>query len=155
MSAVPKKLGSIDVPQADSLPFIRAVVEAIVAGNKGTAEISHATGFSERHVRYRLESAKILGLIDENRAVSPLGSHLAQSPPGSEAERELFRKAILKSRSLKAIAPNLLGSEDIDRDAISNRIQRLTGLAQATADRRTQVLAAWRRQTLKPKPQQL
>ena len=58
------KLRSIDIPQADSLALIREVVAAVAKYDNPTVKmLSEETAFHERHVRYRLDAARALGLI--------------------------------------------------------------------------------------------
>jgi hypothetical protein len=137
---------SLDVPQADSLPLIRKAVEAVNDGNEGVNAISRCTGFSERHVRYRLQAARILGILREDLSISPQGNRLLQSTPGSGQEMEIFRQCVRASKIMASLAPALLDNEQLEVTAVSKRIQALSGLSAATADRRAVVLRAWHRQ---------
>lgn len=140
------KLSASDIPQADSLSTIRVVLEAIVASGKNSAAIGEATKFSERHIRYRLQAARILGLLDESRKISASGQRLLNAKPGSMDEIRVLRAAVKKSRVVKSIIPDLLTTDSVPVARISQEFSRLTGLASATADRRARVLRSWARQ---------
>ncbi len=134
------------MPQADSLPFIRRVVDAVNDDTPGVPAISKSTGFSERHVRYRLQAARILGLLAEDLSITTNGKRLVGTTPGSSEEAEVFRECAGASKILSALAPGLLSTEKLDVSMVSKTIQALAGLAPATADRRAVVLRAWGRQ---------
>ena len=77
------KFRPVDVPQSDSFPTIRTVVESVESAKGVVAVIAERIGVSERHVRYRLQSARILGLVDGNRKLTRLGRELLATPIGS------------------------------------------------------------------------
>ena len=137
---------SLDVPQADSLPAIRMVVAAVDAGCCGVSAISKGTTFSERHVRYRLQAARILGLLDEKLAITTRGKNLINTNLGSEEEVQVLQACVRNSAILRLLAPDLLKDQRLDRIGVSKSIQAATGLSPATADRRASVLRAWQRQ---------
>lgn len=134
------------MPQADSLPMIRRVAEAVNDDKQGVPAISKRTGFSERHVRYRLQAARILGLLAVDLSITPRGRRLIETAPGSADELEILRECVRASKVMTSLAPALLANEKLEVAAVSKRIQSLAGLSQATADRRAVVLRAWQRQ---------
>lgn len=141
---------TIDVPQADSLPLIRRLVDAVCQTEMGRSkQLAAATAFSERHVRYRLAAARILGFvtIGEGRSAeaTPSGHRLSSTMPGSIEERAEFERAIAGSETIRAITPSLLSLADFDVAKVAQRISRLSGLAPSTARRRATALRAWRR----------
>src|SRR2546426_12746956 len=91
-------LRTVDVPQADSLPLVRRLVEAIEEGNRTNPDLASRTGFSERHVRYRLEAARILGLADEEYRLTLGGRRLLATRPGAGEERAELRHAVKASK---------------------------------------------------------
>jgi len=140
------RVRSLDVLQADSLPRVRRVVEVVHADKRDVPAISKDTGFSERHVRYRLQAARILGLLAEDLSIAAVGRKLIETAPGSGEELETFRGCVRGNAILTALAPALLAPEELDVAAVSKRIQVVAGLSPATADRRAVVLRAWHRQ---------
>jgi len=143
-------LRTADVPQADDLQTVRAVVKAAGSGGGVTAEIEQRTGYSDRHVRYRMQAARILGFVDVNRKVTGLGRRLLQTSPGGDAERQVFREAIEASPPIKALAPRLTRAEEPDVASLCLHLQAHAGLSPATAERRARVLRSWWRQTTQP-----
>ena len=140
------KLQPIDIPQADSLPSVRRIVEAIAEGASSIAQIVTLTEYSVRHVRYRFQAARILGFVKSFHALTSRGRRLLKTLPGSDEECKIFRLAVKSSPVVRTIIPNLLISKSIDKGKIASNIIRLTGLSPATAERRAQVLKSWARQ---------
>ena len=148
-SANTMSLKTIDVPQADSLATVRVVVSAVSsASDSSAAALSRATGFHERHVRYRLATAKALGWLtstDGELSVTAAGNRLLDTVEGSIEERAAMRSAVAGCRAVHQMAPGLLESATFDLDVVTKRIMRLAGLSHSTAERRAVVLRAWRR----------
>jgi hypothetical protein len=144
------QIDSADVPQEDNLGDVRRTVQAIADGLEDTQGIAERTGRSKRHAGYAINAAYVLGwiTIDEKVSVLEAGKALLAQPENSQAERALQKQACESSESLKLIAPDLFAEIEPAKNVISERIQRLAGLAKSTADRRTQTLLAWRRQIL-------
>jgi hypothetical protein len=55
---------SVDIPQADDLATIRRVVEAASRVGPGMPELEVETGYSDRHIRYRIQAARTIGLLN-------------------------------------------------------------------------------------------
>jgi hypothetical protein len=145
------RFGKKDVPQADSLPLVRDVVDALAAGDTTPGDVAVTTGFSLRHVHYRLHAARVLGLAKVVRnlaSLTPRGIDLSRVPKGMEDERKAFEAAILASPIMKAIAPDLLGPREPELSKLTQRLERKTGLSPATARRRASALISWRRSLL-------
>jgi hypothetical protein len=140
------ELEAFDIPQADSLPTIRRVVEAIDQGGDTNNKVAEMTGYSDRHVRYRMQAARILGFVSANRELTKEGERLIQTMKGSAEERTMLRCAIEKSAVVRIVVPQLLSGDSVDKDKVAKAIAGLTGLSQATAARRAQVLKSWARQ---------
>jgi len=117
-----------------------------------TEKLADHTGFSVRHVCYRLHAGEVLGLLDANRAISSRGQLLLATSPGSENERQEFRQAVESCRVVQVVVPDLLESETFDLEAVAAKLEALAGLSRSTADRRARVLAAWRRQLAPQSP---
>jgi hypothetical protein len=142
------KLKTSDVPQADSLPLVRRVLEAIAVSPGGAVkDLAERTGFSERHVRYRLQAARILGLLapDGGAELTPRAKRLLATAAGSPQEKKQLRSAVSDCDAVRLIAPNLLSLPDVDAKKLADEISRLSGLSPATAERRAVVLRSWHR----------
>ena len=143
-------LEAADVPQADSLATVRAVVAAVCMGNQTIADVAFTTGYSVRHAAYRLHAARILGLVVlvGQNLVGPTDEafELLDSRPGSAEESLSFERAVRNSPKLRALAPDLLARRPILKGELAERIARRAHLSPATASRRAQCLLAWRRQ---------
>jgi hypothetical protein len=137
---------SLDVPQADSLPLVRRVIEAVDSHGCRVATIACKTGFSERHVRYRLQAARILGLLSDDLSLTANGHRLLGTSTGSIDEIEILRQCVRRNKILLILAPGLLSEESLNIARASNRIESLARLSTATAERRAVVLRAWHRQ---------
>lgn len=142
------KLKTSDVPQADSLALVRRLLQAVAdkpdAAVKQWAEI---TGFSERHVRYRLQAARVLGFLqDGNETVlNARAKRLLATSPASPEEKKQLVAAVNACEVIQQIAPNFLDSEQLDTKKLADRIARLSGLSLATAERRAGGLRSWHR----------
>lgn len=142
------EIESGDVPQAPNLARIRAVITAVADG-AGTIElIAGETDISARHVGYALRAAQAIGLLDRERAVTPLGRTLLDTEQESREETAAFRRSIEESAIMRAIAPTLLGAKPPTKKALATRIEKLSGLSKATAEHRAWDLLSWREQIL-------
>jgi hypothetical protein len=141
-------ISSSDVPQAPNLARIRCVITATADGAATLDQIAEETDISARHVGYAVRAAQTLGLVDADRAPTPLGRALLETEQESPAERDVFRRSIEESAILKAIAPTLLSPKPPTKKALGARIEKLSGLSKATAEHRASDLLAWREQIL-------
>ena len=142
------KLKTADVPQADSLALVRRLLEAIaVSPSTAVRDLAEKTMFSERHVRYRLQAARILGFLkpEGEPELTPRAKRLLTTDVGSPEEKKQLASAVSDCPSVQLIAPNLLALPEVDVKKIGDRIARLSGLAPATAERRAVVLRSWHR----------
>jgi hypothetical protein len=139
-------LRSVDIPQADSLATIRAVVEAVWAVGANSPEIGLQIGASDRHVRYRTQAARVLGFIDEDSRVTASGRRLIATRVGSHEERRVLLRAVRTCRVVADISPDLFDAIEVDVHSIARQLEQLGGLSAATAERRARVLRSWRRQ---------
>jgi hypothetical protein len=137
---------SSDVPQAPNLARIRCVVTSIAGGAATVEQIADETDISTRHIGYAVRAAQVLGLLDDARAPTELGRALLTTEQESDEERGAFRTAIEGNAILRAIAPGLLGVKRPSKKTLAARIERLSGLAAATALHRASDLLAWREQ---------
>lgn len=135
----------VDVPQADSLETIRAIVEAVMRYGTDVSEISGRTEVSKRHVRYRLQAARILGLVDADRVLTSAGRNLLYARSGSEQERKILLGGLRASTIVRVLLPDLLSEKPFDVGTAASKIVASTGMALATAERRARVLRSWRR----------
>jgi hypothetical protein len=143
-------LRTIEIPQADALASVRQLIEAVSRpSNVSTNDLARDTGFSDRHVRYRMATARILDLVADGKSGAVLtarGRRLLRTTPGSSAEKKQLRQAIEACGVVQEIAPGLLSAETFDFDRVAKVIVTKAGLSQSTAERRAQVLRAWGRQ---------
>ena len=142
------KLQSSDVPQADSLALVRRVLEAIATSSStAVKDVAERTKFSERHVRYRMQAARILGFLasEGEPTLTARAKRLLATDAGSPEEKKQLANAVNECPALRLIAPNLLNSDDVDVKKIAERIARLSGLSVATAERRAGGLRSWHR----------
>jgi hypothetical protein len=141
-----------DLPQASSLPKVRAFVRAVAAGKNASLRTAGvAAGLSARHADYYgLAATVTLGLAethDGRLRVTALGSELLATPEGGYEERGVFRRAISESQSVTSIAPDLIEPEGPSVEALTKRLV-VSGLSPATARRRASTLLAWRKYVL-------
>lgn len=141
-----KLLRTVDVPQADSLPLVRAVVDAVRTGHVTVPMIVKATAFSDRHVRYRLQTARILGLVSSRMTLTRSGVRLVRTVPGSSSERMVLKSAINNCDAIRLIAPDLLSATTVDVHQVARSIARNADLSEATSRRRAGTLCSWARQ---------
>jgi hypothetical protein len=143
------KLKTSDVRQADSLALVRRLLEAIaVSPSTAVKDLAEKTKFSERHVRYRLQAARILGFLkpEGEPDLTSRAKRLLATDVGTPEEKKQLASAVADCASVQLIAPNLLALPEVDVKKIGDRISRLSGLAPATAERRAVVLRSWHRQ---------
>jgi hypothetical protein len=148
------RLKTSDIPQAENLLEIRELVSALTEVGTETEALAEHTGFSDRHVCYRLHAAKVLGLVDGARRITALGSRLLGSPPGSQDERTALCLAVGNCRAVRRVVPDLLESAEFDQNAVAEKLKELAGLSASTAQRRAHILAAWREQLRVEEPSQ-
>ena len=144
--SVEPQIPTSEVPQAEDLSEVREVVSAIRDVGVETEQLAEHTGFSIRHVCYRLHAAEVLGLLDADRAITGRGRVLLATSPGSENERQTFRQAVESCQVVKLVVPDLFESETFELETVAGKLEALAGLSKSTAERRARVLAAWRRQ---------
>ena len=146
---------TLDVPQANDLATVRAVVYAVRKGNLSREQLAEFTGFSKRHVRYRVHAARVLGLIDlesDLASITPLGGRLLAARVKSDEARQVWRDAIERSPILQVLAPDLLAQRGPDAETLTERICAATGASASTARRRASGLLRWRYTVLGVQP---
>ena len=146
-----------DLPQASSLPKVRAFVAAVAAGHDGSRrEAGVAVGLSERHADYYgLAATVTLALVSDEGGrlgVTARGSELLATEERSFEERAVLRRAITESQSVTSIAPDLLDESGPEPEALTQRLLH-AGLSAATARRRASTLLSWRRYVLERQAQ--
>ncbi|MGE4053980.1 MAG: hypothetical protein AB7F99_04200, partial [Vicinamibacterales bacterium] len=91
------KLKTSDVPQADKLGLVRRLLEAIAtAPNVPVKVLAEQTGFSERHVRYRMQAARVLGFLpaEGEHVVTSRAKRLLATAPNSPEEKKQLVAAV-------------------------------------------------------------
>lgn len=144
VDAVMTRLESTAVPQADDLDKVRAVVTAVGDGVIDPVAMAAHTGYSLRHVEYRLRAARSLGMVD-GAEVTAEGRTLLATARGSEEERLVYRTALARCIAFETLAPDLFDRTPPSRDELASRIVASTAMAESTARRRASTLLAWRR----------
>lgn len=142
------KLKTSDVPQADSLALVRRLLEAVaVSPSTAAKDLAERTKFSERHVRYRLQAARIRGFLqpEGEPELTPRAKRLLATEVGSPEEKKQLAGAVNDCQSVRLIASDLLALPEVHVKKLADRIARLSGLSQATAERRAVVLRSWHR----------
>lgn len=142
----PDKLQSIDIPQA-RLHMVRALLDAIAAGAHTQATIIEATDASRRHVQYRLQAARVLGLVVFDGAtvhLSSAGAELLKTRPGTTQAAAHWTSVIAGCAVLERLAPNLLADDGPDAESIYVNISAASDLSEATARRRARDIYSWR-----------
>lgn len=140
---------TLDIPQANDLRTVRRVVKAVASESPDLNAIQAWTDFSRRHTRYRVEAARILGLLrldaSQQAFITPLGERLLAADPETPAARAIWRDAISFSRPLQIIAPDLLSPRGPNLEELTTRLVEMSELSESTARRRAEGLLAWRR----------
>ena len=146
------RLSSADIPQAEDLTEVRELVSALLEVGDSTDSLAEHTGFSSRHVRYRLHAAKVLGLIDAKRSITDRGRRLLATPPGSPDERGALSDAVEGCSVVRLVAPGLLTAPALDLNQVGEALTQVAGLSPSTAARRARTLESWRQQLAEPPP---
>ncbi len=139
---------TLDIPQANKLESVRAVILAAHRGSETIEQISDFTGFSLRHTQYSVHAGRVLGLLrveDEVVWVKPAGLRLLETETRSDAERDVLYKAIQTSKVMGILAPDLLRPTCPSLGDLTERLFKETTLSRSTAERRANGLLAWRR----------
>lgn len=142
---------SSDIPQADDLQKVRTVVEILIEGPMPVDLIAELTNMSIRHAHYRVNAARILGLLQLPSGIAVIterGRALTGTQRRGTAEQRLLKDAISASVVLRRIAPGLLGRREPSKVDLADKLRRAAKLSPATAARRAQCLLSWRRQVL-------
>lgn len=142
---------TLDVPQANDLDTVRAVVRAVSRGSGTRDLVSDFTGYSRRHAQYRLHAARVLGLLTvegDTFMITTLGERLIEAELGSEPERAVYYDAVQRSPVLQVLAPDLLGREWPQLETLTHRLFETCEMSHATAERRAGGLLAWRRRIM-------
>jgi cobalamin biosynthesis Mg chelatase CobN len=146
---------TLDVPQANDLHTVRAIVNAVRRGATTREALVDFTGFSTRHTGYRLHAARVLGFVEfigDDARLTALGDRLMAARVSSDAERAVFHDAVSRCPVVRVIAPDLLDAMGPTVEALSDRIADRAGLKASTARRRASCLLSWRFQALGLEP---
>ena len=133
------------MPQANSVPKIRAVIAAVASGIVDSEGIKGSTGLSQRHLHYYLHAARILGWVSGqlgNLQVTSRGRRLLASPSESDEERSLVRTDVEAMKIGPIVIPFIAGR--IDTKVLASRLSEYADLSGATARRRAGCLKRWR-----------
>ncbi len=144
-------MNTLDIPQANDLSTVRAVVSAVGSGAPKVEDVVERTGFSRRHVQYRVHAARVLGLLaieGETLTLTRDGERLLATHIGTHDERAAFCRAIEASPELRVFAPDLTGPQAPFASDLCERILAVSKLSPNTAMRRAEGLLSWRRQVL-------
>lgn len=143
---------TLDIPQANDLASVRRIVHAVAHESRTQAAVMAFTDFSRRHAQYRIQAARVLGLlrVDDGSDlwVATLGERLLETERGTPAELAVWHDAITFSRALQIIAPDLLTPRGPGLEELTSRIVEMSELSASTARRRANGLLTWRRYVL-------
>ena len=124
ITPTPAILTAVDVPQADNLRTVRAVSDAVALGSTTPEDVALATGYSIRHVHYRMHAGRVLGLVivAGRSLIGPTDEAYAllDTEPESAEELDLFEQAIKASPIMKVLAPDLLGKKEVSRSDLTD-----------------------------------
>lgn len=138
---------TLDIPQADRLETVRALVAAVRDGISPGPNMLELLDVDRRHFLYYRQAAVILGVIEFTPRgiprVTPLGQRILAAAEGSSEERRGFAEAIQSARALRPFASFFTG-ETVEPEVLADRLVALTGLSQSTAARRAHTLIRWR-----------
>lgn len=132
-----------DIPQAADLKKIRNVLFAYAQSKGEPNEIGHITGYSLRHIRYRIKANEILGFIKDGVVVES-GIELLGIESGSMEEREYILERIIETNVFQTIVPDLFELSAPSTSVITRRIVEMSGLKESTASSRASCLLSWR-----------
>ena len=127
---------------------MRRVLEAIAScPSTAVKDLAERTKYSERHVPYRVQAARVLGFLpsEGEPTLTTRASRLLATDAGSPAEKKQLVSAVDDCPAVRLIAPQLLDADGVDIKKLAERIARLSGLALSTAERRAVVLRCWHR----------
>lgn len=145
-------MDTLDIPQANDLGTVRRVVSAVRNGASTFGDVQERTGYSRRHVQYRVHAARILGWLrieaEGALVLTAAGERLLETDEGTCDERAAFARAIEGSPQIAALAPTLLGPVPPFASDLAETIIAVTGMSPSTALRRAEGLLAWRRRVL-------
>ncbi|WP_394836277.1 DUF262 domain-containing protein [Pendulispora rubella] len=144
---------SRDIPQTNRFERIRTVLQSIHDGAKESLRVDEKTGIGMRHASYALNTARILGWLEEDSheyALTESGRSFLATETGSDVERSTLRAAVLASRVVRELTPNLLDEQHAPSiEGVALAIRRNTpNMSESTAYRRAQTLLSWRQQIL-------
>ncbi len=144
---------STEIPQADKLENIRQLAAAVGDGIHHPAALLELLDVDQRHFAYYRQAAAILGILrireDRSLGLTDLGRRLTAAPEGSDAERQVFVRAISEAVTLRPFRSSFADTS-VDSRQLAKQLQKLTGLAPSTAARRAQTLIRWREYVLGP-----
>ena len=137
--AIDTELGTYEpggpIPQANSVPTIMAVVDAVANGCSTGTEIAEAIGFSGRQGAYYLDAATSLGLVERiggSRRLSPLGEDMA-----SVSSPERIERIFVHLSSLSYVQTYLEhGADALEREWSA-------ALSDTTIERRIATIESW------------
>ena len=79
-------------------------------------DLAEKTKFSERHVRYRLQAARILGFLkpEGEAEVTSRGKRLLATEVGTPEEKKHLASAVSDCASVQLTCPNLLALPEVE-----------------------------------------
>ncbi|PDV96887.1 DUF7226 domain-containing protein [Candidatus Chloroploca asiatica] len=141
-------LDTADIPQADQIWDVARVPEAIDRGRLTTEAIAEYIGMKVlRQGHYYTQAARILGLVAEGEPgddpqLTILGRSFARS--NRAEQRTYLRRLLLQRDPMRAVIVAMrMAPAGLERTAVAQVLQGLAPLADSTAYRRAQTVAAW------------
>jgi hypothetical protein len=136
----------LQLPQADRLSLMVALLEAVSRGVEGIVPFSQALSVTTRQVHYYAHAAAFLGLIEGEEGKFSLtkdGRQVLDSDPDRRFEA-IVGLALAQPNLAELLLP-LSDEAEIDTKVIARAIEG-SGYGQATAERRAQTIVGWFRQ---------
>lgn len=140
----PIRVKKIPFPQADKLEKISILPFLVSEGHHTPEAIAPLLDFnSARQGRYYLDAARSLGLLKDDFSLTTLGEEYVDTVPG--LRHRMLCRAVLALESTQEILSAILLSRNhsLATGEVSTLVECATGLAPATARRRTQTLLSW------------
>jgi len=140
------KIPSSDIPQADILEDVVAVVKAVGEGKQSFQDIAQYLGKVERQGRYYRKAAELLGFIrntDNNSVLTPLGKQFLAS--SEQEKKNLLLNAVFNTRLFQRMIPFLeADSEGVTRQEIQNFMTEVTDqVGKSMMPRRVSTFIGW------------
>lgn len=138
---------TVKIPQADVLWDVARVAEAVARGvDTPDAIASYIGAKGPRQGHYYAQAARILGLLDGEAAphqlrLTPYGRAFASY--SRDSQRQALRRLLRDREPTRSVLAALAQGRALDLPGIIAVLRQIAPLAESTARRRAQTIAAW------------